>query len=141
MPELDYMVLADYVRQDNGVIHIMGAGVDTVATPAVPTAQPLGVALRMSFDTTEQPGESHQPEGIVHRPGQADSSMCPQRSSLPPGHQMFLNTGRPDLAWPSSSPCLLPQYGDYSCELDIDGGAITKAYEFRVIRRAALRRK
>jgi hypothetical protein len=37
MPELDYMVLAEYVRQDNGVIHIMGAGVDTVATPAVPT--------------------------------------------------------------------------------------------------------
>ena len=31
MPELDYMVLADYVRQDGGSIHIMGAGVDTVA--------------------------------------------------------------------------------------------------------------
>ena len=37
MPELDYMVLADYVRQDNGVIHIMGAGMDTIATSAVPT--------------------------------------------------------------------------------------------------------
>src|SRR5215472_10154522 len=50
MPELDYMVLADYVRQEaNGVIHIMGAGVDTITTAAVPTQWPLGVALRMSF--------------------------------------------------------------------------------------------
>ena len=50
MPELDYMVLADYVRQDAGVIHIMGAGVDTVTAPAVPTVQPFGVALRITED-------------------------------------------------------------------------------------------
>jgi len=37
VPELDYMVLADYVRQDGGVIHIMGAGVDTVTAPVVPS--------------------------------------------------------------------------------------------------------
>jgi hypothetical protein len=59
VPELDYMVLADYVRQDFGVIHIIGAGIDTVTTPAVPTVQPFGVALRISFDTTEQPGQEH----------------------------------------------------------------------------------
>lgn len=41
MPELDYMVLADYVRQDGGVVHIMGAGVDTVFASAVPTVQPF----------------------------------------------------------------------------------------------------
>lgn len=33
MPELDYMLLADYVRQDGGVVHVMGAGVDTVTAP------------------------------------------------------------------------------------------------------------
>src|SRR5271167_2720290 len=60
MPELDYMVLADYVRQDDGVIHIMGAGVDTVFAPVVPTVQPFGVALRISFGTTEEPGEEHR---------------------------------------------------------------------------------
>src|SRR5215472_13786350 len=59
MPELDYMVLADYVRQDGGVIHIMGAGVDTVIAPVVPTVQPFGIALRVSFDSTEEPGEVH----------------------------------------------------------------------------------
>lgn len=60
MPLLDYMVLADYVRQDGGIIHIMGAGIDTIASPVVPAVQPLGVALRISFDTTEQIGEEHR---------------------------------------------------------------------------------
>ena len=59
MPKLDYMVLADYVRQDDGAMHIMGAGVDTVAASAIPAVQPFGVALRLSFGTTEQPGEEH----------------------------------------------------------------------------------
>jgi len=38
----------------------MGAGVDTVFAPVVPTAQPFGVALKISFGTTEEPGEQHQ---------------------------------------------------------------------------------
>jgi hypothetical protein len=28
----------------------------------------------------------------------------------------------------------LPQFGDYTCELSIDDGAITKSFEFRVVR-------
>src|SRR5260221_5531622 len=60
MPQLGYRVLAGYVRQDGGVIHIMGAGVDTIFAPVVPTVQPLGVALRISFGTTEEVGEQHR---------------------------------------------------------------------------------
>jgi len=33
MPELDFMVVADYVRTDAGVLHMVGAGFDTVHLP------------------------------------------------------------------------------------------------------------
>ncbi len=133
MPELDYMVLADYVRQDNGVIHIMGAGVDTIAALAVPTARPLGVALRMSFDPTEQPGDSPNPKVSVIGPDQpvldvSAAFLTPPRPADVPEHW---KTGL-GVALQIAVP--LPQYGDYSCELAIDGGSITKGYEFRVIR-------
>ena len=33
MPEIDYLVLAEYVRQDAGMTHIMAAGIDTFYVP------------------------------------------------------------------------------------------------------------
>lgn len=136
MPELDYMVLADYVRQDNGVIHIMGAGVDTIATPAVPTVQSLGVAVRLTFDTTEQPGDDHRLKLSFMGPDQpvldvAATFITPPR---PPGVPEHWKTG---LGVALQIPVPLPQFGDYSCVLDIDDGSITKAFEFRVIRHEA----
>lgn len=49
MPELDYMVLADYVRMDAGGVHIMGAGIDTITAPLVPTAHTVHAALHITF--------------------------------------------------------------------------------------------
>ena len=136
MPELDYMVLADYVRQDDGVIHIMGAGVNTVAAPAVPTVQPLGVAARISFSTTEEPGEEHHLTVTFIGPDRRllDVSATFATPPRPPGVPEHWRTG---LGIAVQIPVLLPQYGDYSCELDIDDGLITKAYDFRVIPPAA----
>jgi hypothetical protein len=136
VPELDYMVLADYVRQDAGVIHIMGAGVDTVTAPAVPTVQPFGVALRISFGTTEQPGEDHHLTVSFIGPDNRilDASATFVTPPRPPGVPEHWRTG---LGVALQIPVPLPQYGDYSCELDIDDGAITKSYEFRVIRPGA----
>jgi hypothetical protein len=132
MPELDYMVLADYVRQDGGVIHIMGAGVDTVAAPTVPAVQPFGVALRISFDTTEQPGDEHHLTvsfiGPDKRVLDANATFfTPPRAPGVPEHW------RTGLGVALQIPVPLPQYGDYSCELNIDDGAIIKSYEFRVV--------
>jgi hypothetical protein len=133
MLELDYMVLADYVRQDGGVMHIMGAGVDTVYTPAVPIVQPFGVALRLSFGTTEAPGEQHR---------LTVSFIGPDNPVLA-ANAMFITPPRPPdvpehwrtgLNLALQIPVPLPQFGDYSCELSIDDGAITKSYEFRVVR-------
>jgi hypothetical protein len=136
MPELDYMVLADYVRQDHGFVHIMGAGVDTVTAPTVPTVQPFGVALRISFDTTEQPGEEHHltvsfigPDNPVL--GANATFFTPPRAEGVPEHW------RRGLGVALQIPVPLPEYGDYSCELNIDDGAITKSYEFRVVRPGA----
>lgn len=33
MAEIEYLILADYVRQDSGLTHIMGAGLDTITLP------------------------------------------------------------------------------------------------------------
>jgi Family of unknown function (DUF6941) len=132
MPELDYMVLADYVRQDGGVVHILGAGVDTVFAPVVPTVQPLGVAARISFSTTEQPGEQHQLKVSFIGPDspvlEANARfVTPQRPpDVPPHWRIGLG-----IAIQIAVP--LPQYGDYSCELSIDGEAITRSFDFRVV--------
>jgi hypothetical protein len=133
MPELDYMVLADYVRQDGGFVHIMGAGVDTITAREVPTVQPFGVALRISFDTTERPGEEHHLTVSFIGPDlpvlDANATFhTPARAPSLPEHW---KTGL-GLALQVAVP--LAVYGDYSCEVNIDGGAITKAYEFRVVR-------
>jgi hypothetical protein len=134
MPELDYMVLADYVRQDNGVIHIMGAGMDTIATPAVPTVVNLGVAVRMSFDTTERPGDEHRLKVTFVGPDQpvldlSAAFVTPPRLPDVPEHWKM------GLGLALQVPVPLPQYGDYSCTLSIDGESIVKSSEFRVIRR------
>jgi len=132
MPELDYMVLADYVRQDSGVIHIMGAGIDTVFAPAVPTMQSFGVALRISFGTTEEPGEQHHLKVSFIGP---DNPVLSASATFvtPPRPQDVPEHWRTGLGVGMQIAVPLPQYGDYSCELDIDDGAITKSYEFRVI--------
>jgi hypothetical protein len=135
MPKLDYMVLADYVRQEaNGVIHIMSAGVDTIATPAVPTAQPLGVALRLSFDTTEEPGENHSLKVSFFGPDKpvldvSATFVTPPRPRDVPEHW------RTALGVALQILVPLPQFGDYSCVVVIDDDSTTdKAWEFRVIR-------
>jgi hypothetical protein len=136
MPELDYMVLAEYVRQDNGVIHIMGAGVDTVATPAVPTVVNVGIAVRMSFDTTERPGDGHSLKVAFIGPDKPvlDMSASFVTPPRPPDVPEHWKTG---LGLALQIPVPLPEYGDYSCTLSIDGDAIVKSYEFRVVRREA----
>ena len=137
MPELDYMVLADYVRQDGGVTHILGAGVDTVAAPAVPSVQPFGVALRISFGTIEEPGEPHRLTLSFIGP---DKRVLDARAEFvtPPRVEGVPEHWRTKVGVVLQLNVPLPQYGDYSCELSIDDGAITKSYDFRVVEPSAL---
>lgn len=132
---LDYMVLADYVRQDGGTIHIMGAGIDTVAAVAVPVVQPFGVALRIRFDDADVVGEVHSMTVSFIGPDQRLLDAYAQFATPPrmPGVPVH---------WPRVAgialqiPAVpLPSFGDYSCDLDIDDGTITQSFDFRVIPR------
>jgi hypothetical protein len=139
MPTLDYMVLADYVRQDvSGSVTIIGAGVDTVGTPIVPTVQPLGIALRLLFSSTEEAGARHRLRiAFLTADGQrlleagAEFATPPQPPHVPPHWKTAVGIAL-------QIPVPLPAYGDYSFELDIDNGAITKSIDVRVVRPAEM---
>jgi len=62
MPELDYVILADYVRQDAGTIHLMAAGLDTFYIPAsaLPAMVPVGIAIRIMLSSQDAAGEVHK---------------------------------------------------------------------------------
>src|SRR5260370_32454537 len=119
MPELDYMVLADYVREDTGTIHIMGAGIDTFTVPQVPAAAPVGIALRITFGRTEEVGGRHLLKLIFQGPDQhlldIDASFLtpPQPAGVPEHWRTAVG-----MALRLMLP--LPAYGDYSLELVID---------------------
>jgi len=123
MPELDFMVTADYVRAEGGMLHIIAAGVDTMLVPGVPAARPLGVGLRILIDVAE----ARQPHHVELIYQDADGQRLTQVSGtfgpvspdqpLPPPGRPF---GIP-VAFNLMLP--VPALGDYSLELFIDGEA------------------
>jgi len=132
---LDYMVLADYVRQDGGTIHIMGAGIDTVVAVAVPVVQPFGIALRIRFDDADVTGEVHRVTVSFIGPDQRvlDANAEFPTPAQPPGVPVHWQRA---LGIALQIPAVpLPSFGDYSCDLDIDDGTITQSFDFRVVQR------
>jgi len=132
--DLDFMVVADYVRSDNAVISMMGAGIDTVAAPVVPGVQPLGIAVRMLFDTSEPVGTAHRltisfvsADGNRLLSAAASFQTPPQPPGVPPHWKRAVGIAL-------QIPIPMPDYGDYAFELDIDDGAITKSIDFRIVR-------
>lgn len=63
MPELDFALLADYVRVDGGIAHVVGAGIDSVLVPQVPTGHNVGLLFRVEF-TRNECGRPHRLEVI-----------------------------------------------------------------------------
>jgi len=137
MPEVDFMVVCDYVRVDGGVMHMIAGGIDTIYARQVPSAQNLGVALRLLL-TRNECDRDHQMELIFQDEdgaafarveGQFQVSY-PER--VPPGWRAYallsLNIGVP-----------LPHYGVYSLELLVDGQA-KKSVPLRVTPVAELTR-
>lgn len=131
MPELDFMVLADYVRTDAGTMHIMGAGIDTITAAAVPTIYPAALAIRITFDSADEPGTEHKLTLIFQG---SDSVLAtvnghfrtpPKIENVP----IHWHTGV-GIALKSGLP--LPRYGDYALELAIDDKHV-KTINLRVI--------
>ena len=120
MPELDFMVVADYVRTDAGVLHMVGAGFDTVRLPAVPGILTAGVGLRLLLDVAE----AREPHPFTLIFQNADGArlaevagvvgpVLPDAPEPPAGRPysvvLALNTRLP-----------VPEYGDYSLDLILD---------------------
>jgi hypothetical protein len=121
MPELDFMVTADYVRAEGGVLHMIAAGFDTMFVPAVPAARPAGIGLRLMLDVAEarQPHEIH----LIYQG--ADGQRLTEVSGTvgPIGEDQPLPPpGRPfGIAMAFNLLLPVPAYGDYSLELLVDG--------------------
>lgn len=131
MLELDYLVLADYVRGDSGVLHIMGAGIDTVIAPSVPTAHAVGIAARIKFDATEEPGTPHKLSITFQGDDEVLASVHGTFMTPPPvgGTPVHWKTNV-NLAMRATLP--LPRYGDYSLDVVLDNHRV-KSIDLRVI--------
>lgn len=123
MPELDFMIVADYVRAEGALLHMIAAGVDTIFAAAVPALHRLGVGIRLTM-TPAEAAYHHQIEIILQtedgvRVAQINGGFEAQGDvpALPPGV-------RPSIAIPFNINVPLPVYGRYSLELLVDGNSL-----------------
>jgi hypothetical protein len=85
MPQMEYLLLAEYIRQDAQMVHIMAAGIDTFTVPEgrLPVAAPVGVLARMSFDSRDPVDAEHAVSLILHGPDDIELLRLTQRLSTP----------------------------------------------------------
>lgn len=122
MPELDHAVLADYVRAEGGVAHLIGAGIDTIWAPDMPAGQNVGVYVRLRFSRQEC-GRPHRLEIIFQdvdgqRLADISGIVEPQwDEDLPPHWRanaaLGVNIGIP-----------LPAYGLYAFEILVNDSLV-----------------
>ncbi|GAB3279046.1 hypothetical protein GCM10027589_05420 [Actinocorallia lasiicapitis] len=131
MPELDYMVLADYVRMDAGVAHIMAAGIDTIRADRLPAAHNAHLAVRLTFGGDEVPGADHLLRLIFSSNDKVLSSVSGtlQVPDRPPGVPVHWRTGML-LNFVMTLP--LPELGDYALALVLDERSL-KEVDLRVV--------
>jgi hypothetical protein len=130
MPRLDYALLCDHVRVDQGLAHVIAAGIDTVYAATVPADRNLGILIRLQF-TRNECGRTHRVEGVFQdTDGQrlarlSGSLVPPWRDDLPlgwtTGAQIGLNVA-----------VSLPRYGLYTFEILVNDSSV-KSLDFRVL--------
>jgi hypothetical protein len=120
MPELDFMIVSDYVRAENGVLHMIAGGADTITVQNVPAARSVGIGLSLKLPRREVT-RSHALRLVFYGADGARiaelGADLPARSEtpdIPEGRKIgvvaALNMSLP-----------LPAYGDYSLELLVNG--------------------
>jgi hypothetical protein len=120
MPELDFMVIAEYVRADVGVLHMVGAGFDTVRLQTVPGTLRAGVGLRILLNVAEA-REPHPFSLILQnadgaRLAEITGVVGPVAADTPPPP-----TGRPyGLLLALNMQLPVPAFGDYSLDLILE---------------------
>lgn len=133
MPVLDYVVLAEYVRQDAGTVHIMGAGADTFFLPGVPAAAPAGIAARISFASTEEVGAEHR-LNIIFQGADARLLEMVAPFNTPPQLPGVPEHWRTSVGFALRLILPFPQYGDYSLDVIVDDDPqLSKSIDVRAI--------
>lgn len=119
MPDVDFMVLCDYVRADGGLLHMIAAGIDRIHAPSVPSGQNVGIALRVSL-TRAECDHPHQLQLVFQ--DEDGNRLSDFRAEFRTAYPTDSTPG-----WPATSGLALnmglplPRYGVYSLELLIDG--------------------
>jgi hypothetical protein len=120
MPELDFMVVSDYVRAENGVLHMIAGGVDTITARSVPTSHSIGIGLSLKLPRRELAVHHtlrivfHGTDGTRIAEVGADLPVPSEMPSVSPARTVRVVT-----ALNVSLP--LPVFGDYSLELLVNG--------------------
>jgi hypothetical protein len=120
MPELDFMIVSDYVRAENGVLHMIAGGVDTITVRAVPASRSIGIGLSIKLPLGEVT-ENHTLRLIFYGTDGARiaeiGADLPARSEMPnmPAGRKVGVVAALNMSLP------LPAYGDYSLELLVNG--------------------
>jgi hypothetical protein len=119
MPEVDFMILCDYVRPEGTIMHVIAAGIDRITAPSFPTAHNLGIALRLTL-TRSECNYPHQIELIVQ--GDDGDRVAGFTGTFETGYPEDVPVGwRAYGSIPINLGIPLPKPGVYSVELLIDG--------------------
>lgn len=133
VPTLDFAVIADYVRSDGGVAHVLGGGFDTIHAPSVPVGRNIGIWARVLVARTECDRE-HDFEVIVQtedgeRVAEVAASFA---TEWPEGHPVAWPVGM-GIALNLGVP--LPRFGLYGVEILVNDNQL-KSIPLRVIEQA-----
>jgi hypothetical protein len=120
MPEIDYVVLAEYVRQDAGMTHIMGAGIDTFFVPeGQPVAVPVGIVARISFTSRDDVGVEHEISLVFQGPD-GDLLTVHQRFPTPAPQPDVPEHWRTTVSIAFRLALPIPGRGDYRLQVTLD---------------------
>lgn len=101
--------------------HIMGAGIDTFYTPGgQPVAVPVGVVVRIYFDSRDEVGAEHDISVVFRGPDETDLLSVSARFITPPRPAGVPEHWRTtvSLAFRLSLP--IPRHGDYALLVRMD---------------------
>lgn len=129
MPKLDFAILAEHVRIDKGVAHVIAAGWDGIQISKLPWNVHISLLMKIRFHRTEC-GRPHRVEVLVqdedgNRLAQITNTMRPH---WPEGYPI---TWRWSEQYALDFPVSLKRYGLYEC-LILVNDSLLKTIQFIV---------
>lgn len=132
MPKIEYALIADHVRIEGGVAHVIAASVDTVySLVEPPVTQSFGFLARVLFGDDEL-GQKHELRLVLRTADgeqilNAFAEISPER---PEGVDPSLPVG---VLWSMNFATILPAFGQYSFDVE-QAGKVERSLPLRVVR-------